>query len=34
MIGGLSVATFLTLLALPAFYLVMFGEKQKDKAVQ
>nr|WP_259328675.1 efflux RND transporter permease subunit [Acetobacter pasteurianus] len=34
MIGGLSVATFLTLLSLPAFYLVIFSEKKKDKAVQ
>lgn len=34
MIGGLSVATFLTLLSLPAFYLVIFSDKQKDKAVQ
>ncbi|ANA13824.1 efflux RND transporter permease subunit [Acetobacter oryzifermentans] len=34
MIGGLSVATFLTLLSLPAFYLVIFSDKQKDKAAQ
>ncbi|WP_228142453.1 efflux RND transporter permease subunit [Acetobacter ascendens] len=34
MIGGLSVATFLTLLSLPAFYLLIFDEKQKYKAVQ
>lgn len=34
MIGGLSVATIFTLLSLPAFYLIIFGEKQKDKHVQ
>ncbi|GBR53342.1 cobalt transporter [Acetobacter pomorum] len=34
MIGGLSVATFLTLLSLPAFYLVLFSDKQKGPVFQ